>query len=109
VELRQTFAEEDDVVILYVMADNQINNKTLRFIDGLGLRDRIRFASDPGSLAIDAIGVRLEDAEPMEKGVPHPSTYILDREGIVRFVDERTDYHIWLDSEFTREALAKVR
>ena len=49
-ELRQTFAEEDDVVILYVMADNQINDKTLRFIDGLGLRDRVRFASDPGSL-----------------------------------------------------------
>jgi peroxiredoxin len=108
VELRQTFAEQDDVIILYVIADNQINDKTLRFIDGLGLRDRVRFASDPGSTAIDTLGVRRETAEPIERGVPHPATYILDRQGIVRFVDEREDFHVWLDSEFTRAALAKV-
>jgi len=108
VELRQTFDDVDDVVILYVMADNQINDKTLRFIDGLGLRDRVRFASDPGSTAIDRLGVRRENAEPMEEGVPHPVTYILDREGVVRFIDERTDFHIWLDSAFVREALTQV-
>ena len=107
-ELRDVFEAVPDLVILYVMADNQMNDKTLRFIDGLGLRERVRFAADPGSAAIDALGIRKQDPEPMEAGVPHPATYLIDGDGIVRFVDVRTDYHIWLDSEFLRQALASL-
>ena len=86
-----------------------MNDKTHRFIDGLGLRERVRFAVDPGSAAIDILGIRKEDPEPIESGVPIPATYLLDREGVVRFVDERVDYHLWLDSDFVREALASVQ
>ena len=107
-ELRQAFASNDELRILWVMADSQINDKTLRFIDGLGLRERIHFAVDPSSRAIDALGLRLEDPEPIEAGVPHPTTYLLDRDGVVCFVDVRSDYHIWLDPDLVREALAEV-
>ena len=107
-ELREAFASNDDLRILWVMADNQVNEKTLRFIDGLGLRERITFAEDPGSRAIDALQIRLEDPEEIEAGVPHPTTYLLDRDGVVRFVDVRRDYHIWLDPSLVREALAEV-
>ncbi|MDH3686591.1 MAG: hypothetical protein OEP95_10210 [Myxococcales bacterium] len=107
-ELREAFEAEDDVVLLYVLADNQVNEKTVRFIDGLGLRDRVRFLVDDGSAAIDALGVRLENPEPMEAGVPHPTTYLLDREGRVRFVDVRRDFHIWLDARVLTDALAEI-
>jgi len=85
-----------------------VNGKTHLFIDGLGLRERIRFAVDPGSTAIDALGIRKPDPDPIEAGVPIPTTYLLDRNGIVRFADERVDYHRWLDSDFLREALASL-
>lgn len=88
------------------MADNQISDKALRYIDGMGLRERIHFAMDPGSAAIDTLGLRRENAEPIEAGVPHPTTYLLDRNGVVRFVDARTDYHLWLDPAVVIEALA---
>jgi peroxiredoxin len=44
----------------------------------------------------------------MELGVPHPATYVLDREGRVRFVDVREDFHIWLDAETVVAALREI-
>ncbi len=107
-ELREAFAEHDDVVIVYVLADSQVNDKTLRFIDGMGLRERIRFAVDPGSAAIAELGLRKADPEPIEQGVPHPATYLLDADGVIRFVDVRTDFHVWIDSAVLVEALAAL-
>ena len=107
-ELRNAFDTVDDLVILYVLADNQVNDKTLRFIDGLGLRERVRFAMDPSSAAIELLGLRKPAPEPIEAGVPIPATYLLDRDGVVRFADVRTDYHVWLDSNFVRDALASI-
>lgn len=104
-ELRDALAH-DDVVVLYVMAERQINDKTLRFIDEMGLRGRVRFLADPESAAIDRLRLRLAEPEPLEEGVPHPATYLLDRDGRVRFVDVREDYHVWLDPELLIEALA---
>jgi hypothetical protein len=91
------------------MADRQINAKTLRFIDGLGLREHVVFAVDPDSRSIDRLKVRLESPEAIEEGVPHPTTLLLDREGIVRFVDVREDFHIWLDPSLVAETLALMR
>jgi peroxiredoxin len=108
VELRERFQDVGDVSLVWVMADNQVNEKSLRFIDGLGLRDRVRFLVDPGSRSIDALGVRLPAPEPMEQGMPHPTTLVLDRQGVVRFADTRTDYHIWLDPSLALQALEKL-
>ena len=108
-ELRETLANEPDLTIVWVMADEQINDKAVRFIEGLGLRERIVFARDPGSAAIDTLGIRLETPEPMEEGVPHPTTWVLDADGIVRFVDARHNYHFWLDSTVLKPALASAR
>lgn len=96
-ELREALAEMPDVRILYVLPQNQVNAKTWWFIDGNGLREHVTFLQDPQSRAIDRLGLRRPDPEPIEKGVSHPATYVLDREGVVRLVDVREDYHIWLD------------
>jgi peroxiredoxin len=108
VELRQAFDGVDDLVILYVLAEGQINAKTRRFIDEGRLRERVRFLADRDSRLIDALGLRVEDPEPIEEGVAHPATYLLDRQGRVRFADVREDYHIWLDPNAVLEALAQI-
>ena len=107
-ELRETLEGVADLEILWVMADNQVNEKSMRFIDGLGLRDRIRFAVDPESRAIDQLGIRLLTAEEMEEGVPHPTTVLIDREGRVRFVDVRRDFQLWIDADYVKDQLAKL-
>ena len=107
-ELRDTFAGVDDLVILYVMADNQINAKTLRFIDEGQLRERVYFIADPDGRLIADLGLALEDPEPIEAGVAHPATYLIDRDGRVRFADVRRDYHIWIDPNAIVAALARI-
>ncbi len=107
-ELRNTFRDEPDLKLVYVLPENQWNGKSALFVDGQRMRDRIQFAVDPGSRAIDQLGIRRENAEPIEDGVPHPTTFLIDRSGIIRFVDVREDFHLWVDSGFLREALASM-
>jgi peroxiredoxin len=109
VELRQALEDAPDLQILWVMAGNQINPRTRLFIDENGLRERVRFLSDENSAVIDQLGLRRPNAEAIEAGVPHPTTYLLDRDGIVRFVDVREDFHIWLDPAVVVEALSRLR
>ena len=106
-ELRNELEAVPDLQIVWVMAKRQINERSLRFVDGYGLRERIHFWVDPESRAIDELGIRRPDPEPIEEGVPHPTTLLIDEQGIVRFVDVREDFHIWLDPSVLREALAR--
>jgi peroxiredoxin len=108
VELRNALAEAPDLQIVWVMAERQWNPRSLRFIDDYGLRSRIHFWADPESRAIDALGLRRPNPEPIEQGVPHPTTLLLDRDGIVRFVDVREDFRLWLDPAVLRESLAEL-
>jgi peroxiredoxin len=108
VELRQAFDKVDDLVIFYVMAENQINAKSLRFIDEAQLRERIYFIADPEGRMIADLGLRKQDPEPIEEGVAHPATYLIDRRGTIRFTDVRSDYHIWIDPQTVVDALARI-
>jgi peroxiredoxin len=108
VELRNALAEQPDLQIVWVMAKRQVNPRSLRFVDDYGLRDRIQFWVDPDSRAIDRLGLRRPNPEAIEEGVPHPTTLLLDRDGIIRFADVREDYHLWLDPAVVREAFAQL-
>ncbi len=108
-ELREAFRDEPELEIVWVMADNQVNDKTRTFIDGLGLSRDVTFAVDPGSRAIDQLGLRRPNPEWIEEGVPHPTTYLLDGDGVIRFVDVREDFHFWLDPSVVADALAELR
>ena len=107
-ELRQSFESVDDRGVVDVMADDQINHETRRFIDSPGLRERVRFAVDPGRQAIEELGILRENPEPIEAGVPHPATCLIDRDGVVRCIDERFDFQIWLGSDFVRKVVARI-
>jgi peroxiredoxin len=91
------------------MAKAQYNARSDRFVDDYNLRGRVHFWRDPDSRAIDALGLRRPKPEPIEAGVPHPTTLLLDRGGVVRFVDVREDYHVWLDPAVIREQVEALR
>ena len=70
--------------------------------------DRMKIAfpllSDPGSKTIDAYHIRNEAAKGKAEGVPHPGTFILDRQGVIRaklFLEGYRDRH-------TADALIKA-
>ena len=95
-------------MLVWVMSDAQINERTRVFIDELGLAQRILFLSDPRSQLIRELGILKSNPENIEKGVPHPTTLLLDRAGVVRFVDVREDFHFWLDPAALVAALADL-
>ena len=107
-ELREAFAGTEDLLIVWVMAEAQVNKRTRIFVDELGLSERVLFLSDPKSRLIRTLGLLKEDPEPIEQGVPHPTTLLLDRSGTIRFVDVRRDFHFWLDPAATLEQLASL-
>jgi len=88
------------------MSQTQVDAKARRFIRDHRLEPFV-FLMDPDDKVIDQYGIRktrLDEA--IEKGVPHPTTYILDRKGAVRFKDTRQDYRTWLSAAVLRDALA---
>ncbi len=95
-------------MIVWVMSAAQINERTRIFIDELGLAKRVLFLSDPKSRLIRDLGILKEDPENIEKGVPHPTTLVLDRSGTVQFVDVRENYHFWLDPAAMSDVLARL-
>jgi peroxiredoxin len=102
------FEATPDLRIIWVMSDAQINDRSRIFIDELGLADRILFLSDPKSQLIRDLGILKENPESIEVGVPHPTTIVLDKAGIVQFVDVRENYHFWLDPAAVTDVLARI-
>ena len=100
--------EVPDLELVWVMSSHQMSPRGLRFIDEYGLRERIHFVLDEDSAAIRRLGILKQDPEPIETGVPHPATYLLDREGVIRFADIREDFHIWLDPRRLAAELSKL-
>lgn len=103
------FEATPDLRIIWVMSDAQINDRSRIFIDELGLADRILFLADPKSQLIRDLGILKEDPESIEIGVPHPTTLVLDKAGIVQFLDIRENYHFWLDPAAMTDVLARLK
>lgn len=63
------------------------------------------FLSDPGHRVIDRYGL----LNPAGKGWPHPTTYVIDRQGIVRWKFTEINYKIRPTNEMILKALAAVQ
>lgn len=63
------------------------------------------FLSDPGSQVIGRYGLRNADDD---RGIPHPTTFVLDRDGVVRWKFVETDYRVRPTNEMILEALARI-
>lgn len=64
------------------------------------------FLSDPGHRVIDRYGLLNTDSD---RGIPHPTTFVIDRRGVVRWKFIEVDYRIRPSNEMILEALATVQ
>jgi peroxiredoxin len=113
VELNEALSEEEraETEILAVAIDpaERLDMMVERIIEEGGLDPAdapdFRFLSDPGHLVIDRYGVLNGDDE---RGIPHPTTLVLDRDGVVRWKFIETNYRIRPTNEMILDALAGV-
>ena len=66
------------------------------------------FLSDPDHAVIDRYGL-FNDGDPRGRQITHPATFIIDRDGIVRWRFVEVDYRIRPSNEEILEALDQVR
>lgn len=64
------------------------------------------FLSDPGHRVIDRYGLR-NDGNP--NGIPHPTVYVIDTSGVVRWKFTEVNYKIRPTNAMILAALAEVR
>jgi peroxiredoxin len=70
-----------------------------------GTTPNIVSLSDPGHRVIDRYGIW----NPAGKGWPHPTTLVIDHQGIVRWKFVEVDYRVRPKNEQILEALVRLR
>ena len=91
--------------LLALSIDNRENlQKMADKIAADGVTPDFTFLSDPGHRVIDRYGL----LNPSGQGWPHPTTYVIDRRGVVRWKDIETNYKIRPTNQMILDALAKL-
>ena len=70
-----------------------------------GKAPSIVFLSDPGHRVIDRYGIW----NPAGRGWPHPTTLVIDRQGLVRWKFVEVDYRVRPTNAQILDALARLR
>ena len=103
-------ALQDDTEIVTVSVDDAQGMQ--RMIDRVQATDGVApdfvMLSDPDHAVIDRYGLFKEDSPP-NRPLPHPATYVIDKEGIVRYRFVETDYTMRPANEDILEALKALR
>jgi peroxiredoxin len=71
-----------------------------------GRRPDYQFLSDPGHRVIDRYGLLNPDDQ---RGIPHPTTYVIDRQGVVRWKFTEVNYKIRPTNDMILGALRGLR
>jgi peroxiredoxin len=71
-----------------------------------GRKPDFPFLSDPGHRVIDRYGLLNMD-DP--RGIPHPTTYVIDRRGVVRWKFTEVDYKVRPTNAMILQALRSVQ
>ncbi|MBC8087158.1 MAG: redoxin domain-containing protein [Phycisphaerae bacterium] len=94
-ELRQLLDPElkknTELLVVSIDGDNE-TKQTVARVGKDGMAPDFTFLSDADHAVIARYGV-LNPAG-TRRGIPHPATYVIDRQGIVRWKDIQTDYKI---------------
>ncbi|GIW52401.1 MAG: hypothetical protein KatS3mg081_1756 [Gemmatimonadales bacterium] len=103
-----TAEEKRETEILAVSVDSKADLQ--RMVDRISREDgRVPdyiFLSDPGHRVIDRYGL-LNPDDP--RGIPHPTTYVIDKQGVVRWKFTEVDYKIRPTNQMILEALRSIR
>ncbi len=83
-----------------------------RMVDRISTDDqlapRFPFLTDAGHRVIDRYGLYNPD-DPRGRQIAHPATYLIDREGIVRWKFVEVDYRVRPGNDEVLAALAELR
>ena len=107
-ELRALLPDElqDDTEIVTVSVDDRDGMQLM--IDRVAANDGVEpdfvMLSDPDHSVIDRYGLFNADAPP-NRPLPHPATYVIDKDGIVRYGFVEVDYRVRPTNEDILEVL----
>lgn len=97
---------EDETEIVTVSVDDQEGMQLM--IDRVAAEDGMApdfiMLSDPDHAVIDRYGLFNENAPP-NRPLPHPATYVIDKEGVVRYRFVEVDYRVRPTNEDILEVL----
>ena len=90
-----------------VDAERETNITVTRLTREDGVEPDFRFLMDVEHTVIDRYGILNESGA--RRGIPHPATYVIDKQGIVRWLDVQTDYTIRPTNEQILTGLRALR
>lgn len=94
-EMRTMLTDElkQDTEMLVVSIDDDKGTQTaMTRITADGMKADFAFLSDPDHAVIARYGVM--NPAGSRRGIPHPATYVIDKQGMVRWRDIQTDYKV---------------
>ena len=103
-----TEGQEDRTQLIALSVDSPEDLK--RMVDkvsGDGQSPRFPFLTDPGHKVIDRYGLFNPD-DPRGRQITHPATYVIDRDGIVRWRHVEVDYTVRPTNEDILRALEEI-
>lgn len=102
--------DRPDTRILAVSVDGPAEQRTMieRVREEYGVDVDYTLLTDADHAVIDRYGI-FNDAEPRGRPVPHPTTLVIDREGIVRWKVVETDYRLRPENADILTALDQVQ
>jgi peroxiredoxin len=113
VKLQDLLTEQEraTTVILGVSPDNAADLERLgqKILEKAPGPLRTLLLSDPDLAVIQRYGLFNEASAGTKHPVPHPTTYVLDRTGVVRWKFTEVNYRVRPTNEMVREALRQVR
>jgi len=97
-----------DVELLALSIDSREQLQTMADkIAQDGVKADFTFLSDPGHRVIDRYGLLNPDAGAHE-GIPHPTTYVIDRQGVVRWKFTEVNYKVRPTNQMILDALDRL-
>ncbi|MDT8436145.1 MAG: peroxiredoxin family protein [Gemmatimonadota bacterium] len=105
--LDEDLAKDTELLVVSVDGDAETRQAVGRIARDGGAEPDFTFLSDPESAVIGRYGILNPSGG--RRGIPHPATYVIDRDGTVRWRDVQTDYTVRPTNRQIRDALAEIR
>ena len=110
-ELKDLLSEEQEettrILAVSVDAPEDLRKMVDRITEGDSAAPGFPFLTDPGHRVIDRYGLYNPD-DPRERQIAHPATFVIDRDGVVRWRHVEVDYRVRPSNEDILSALREL-
>ena len=98
--------KDTELLVISIDGDKETNQAKGK-IAADGTEPDFTFLSDPDHTVISRYGVLNPSGN--RRGIPHPATYVIDQQGVVRWRDVQTDYKVRPTNAAIKTALQEAR